>query len=73
MNRNDRKIMKLEIEIDRIIAGGKTNHILHLLLSIFTGGLWLIIWLLVSASNDVSGKVKRLEKQIIKLENENEC
>lgn len=22
-----------------------TNHILHLLLSILTGGLWLIIWL----------------------------
>ena len=22
-----------------------TNHILHLLISVFTGGLWLIVWL----------------------------
>jgi hypothetical protein len=25
-----------------------TNHILHLLLTIVTGGLWLIIWILIS-------------------------
>ena len=29
----------------------KTNHILHLLLSLVTGGLWLIVWLLVADSN----------------------
>lgn len=29
----------------------KTNHILHLLLSVLTGGLWLAIWLLVAISN----------------------
>lgn len=29
----------------------KTNHILHLILSIVTGGLWLVIWLLVGMSN----------------------
>lgn len=23
------------------------NHILHLLLSVFTGGLWLVVWLLL--------------------------
>jgi hypothetical protein len=28
-----------------------TNHILHLLLSIFTGGLWLIVWLIVANGN----------------------
>lgn len=27
------------------------NHILHLLLSIVTAGLWLIVWLLLSMSN----------------------
>jgi hypothetical protein len=26
-----------------------TNHVLHLLLTICTAGLWLIIWVLVSA------------------------
>jgi hypothetical protein len=29
----------------------QTNHVLHLLLSIVTGGLWLIVWLLVADSN----------------------
>lgn len=29
----------------------QTNHILHLLLSILTAGLWLIVWLLVADSN----------------------
>jgi len=27
------------------------NHILHLLLSVFTCGIWLIIWLLCAISN----------------------
>ena len=25
-----------------------TNHVLHLLLSIVTGGLWIIVWILLS-------------------------
>ena len=25
-----------------------TNHLLHLFLTLFTGGLWLIIWILCS-------------------------
>lgn len=29
----------------------KTNHVLHLLLTIITGGLWIIVWILVSISN----------------------
>jgi hypothetical protein len=29
----------------------KTNHILHLLLSVFSMGFWLPVWLLVSVSN----------------------
>ena len=26
----------------------KTNHILHLLLSVITGGLWIIPWIVIS-------------------------
>lgn len=26
----------------------KPNHILHLLLTVFTAGIWLIMWLLIS-------------------------
>ena len=28
-----------------------TNHILHLLLTLLTGGLWLIIWILCAIVN----------------------
>jgi len=34
----------------------KTNHVLHLILSICTGGLWIIIWILVSMQNDMHNK-----------------
>ena len=29
----------------------KTNHILHLILTILTAGLWLIVWVIVASSN----------------------
>lgn len=35
-------------EKDVILRRKSTNHILHLLLSIITGGFWLIIWFLLS-------------------------
>jgi len=31
----------------RLFIAPKPNHILHLLLSIFTLGIWLIVWLLI--------------------------
>ena len=34
-----------------IIANNKTNHILHLVLTILTGGLWVIVWLFIGISN----------------------
>jgi len=37
-------------EDDRMVLAEKpsTNHLLHLILTIFTAGLWLIPWVLVS-------------------------
>jgi hypothetical protein len=32
-----------------IVKGHRTNHILHLILSIITLGVWLIVWILVAA------------------------
>jgi len=29
----------------------KTNHILHLLLSIITAGIWLVVWVLIADQN----------------------
>lgn len=38
--------------IDKIeILQKQTSHVLHLLLSLITAGLWLPIWLLVACSN----------------------
>ena len=31
-----------------IVRGKKPNHVLHLLLSIITAGLWLIVWIIVA-------------------------
>ena len=33
---------------DVLVRRKGTNHILHLLLTVLTGGLWLIVWILVS-------------------------
>lgn len=35
----------------------RTNHILHLLLTVFTLGLWGIVWIIVAAVNAGSGQV----------------
>ncbi|MHB2246694.1 hypothetical protein ACX64O_07430 [Pseudomonas fitomaticsae] len=40
----------------------KTNHILHVIMTVLTGGLWLIVWLVVASSNQ--GHNKKLDKQI---------
>ena len=45
----------------------KTSHILHLILSIVTAGLWIVIWLLVGISNanenaKIDGKIKKGKK-----------
>ena len=45
----------------------RVNHILHLLLSVFTGGLWLIVWafLIIFSSNKatciICGKKNRVK------------
>lgn len=35
---------------DVLAVSNSVNHVLHLLLSILTGGLWLLVWLLMAAS-----------------------
>jgi hypothetical protein len=32
-----------------VITGHPVNHVLHLLLTVCTGGLWVVVWILVSA------------------------
>ena len=42
----------------------KTSHVLHLLLSIITVGIWIIIWVLVTISN--SSENAKIDRQIKK-------
>ncbi|HIF60276.1 MAG TPA: hypothetical protein EYQ26_12435, partial [Rhodospirillales bacterium] len=35
----------------------KTNHILHLLLSFFTIGIWIIFWMMIASSNTTNRNV----------------
>lgn len=55
--------LTLELEDARLkLDKTGTSHILHLLLSLISGGLWLLPWLIISASN--GSQRKALEKQI---------
>lgn len=42
----------------------KTSHLLHLVLSILTFGIWVLIWILVAASN--GSENARIDKNIAK-------
>ena len=38
----------------------KTSHVLHLLLSVFTLGIWVPVWIIVTLSNAIErGKIDR--------------
>jgi len=51
-----------------LVKGNRTNHVLHLILTIITLGIWAIVWILVAVlggekrmvvSVDPEGKVRR--------------
>lgn len=42
----------------------KTSHVLHLILSLVTAGIWVIMWVLVAISN--SSENARIDRQIMK-------
>lgn len=43
----------------------KTNHVLHLLLSLITAGMWIPIWILVAVSNSLENI--RIDRKIKKM------
>ena len=57
--------MIMNLEIDKF----KTNHILHLILSLFTAGFWLIIWAIVAASNTNEANKIRTKNGIAEEQN----
>lgn len=44
----------------------RTSHLLHLVLSIITAGLWVPVWLLVTISN--ANERQKAERRIRKME-----
>ena len=55
-----------EIEVTKLaIQDQKVSHILHLILSVITMGLWVVIWLIVTAS--ASMERNRLKTQLKRL------
>lgn len=58
----NRKIFKLDEKLKKY----KTSHILHLLLSVLTAGLWIAVWLLVTISN--ANERQKINAEIDKLE-----
>lgn len=44
----------------------RTNHLLHLVLSIITAGFWVPVWLLVTISN--ANERQKAERRIRKME-----
>ena len=50
-------------EADQKADQKKTNHILHLLLSIVTSGWWMPIWMLIAISNGAQNSLRLKERQ----------
>ena len=42
-----------------LVRGHRVNHVLHLLISVFTLGLWVIVWLLVAITGGERRKTIR--------------
>jgi len=50
------------------LSNNKINHILHLVLSIVTGGLWLVVWVMLGltkkSDESIIAKIDKLEDKI---------
>ena len=61
--KSKRREIELELrQVERELDTIKVNHILHLILSIITAGVWLIIWLFIAM--DVNSKRNVVEQKI---------
>jgi len=47
-NQEDRQRQINLAEAQGILEESRTNHILHLILSLLTGGVWIIVWILIA-------------------------
>jgi hypothetical protein len=64
LKRHQREIRLEVLEAERLLDEAKTNHVLHLLLSILTFGIWIIVWIVLAYLNSVKrSRLKTLISQ----------
>lgn len=61
------RMMEMQHNAAKIVMF-KTNHVLHLLLSLISAGIWIPVWLIVTLSNAIerakaNSKIKKLMEQ----------
>ncbi len=54
--------MKTQAQLMARYQKHHTSHVLHLLLSVITAGLWIPVWMLVAISN--ANERQKIEKQL---------
>jgi len=72
-----KNVQEIEYEIEatkKDIDNQKVNHILHFLLSLFTAGIWLVVWFIIALSvsstkSELNKKLKKLYEEKAKFEN----
>ncbi len=57
MTKNELKAHKRTIELElkkaeRDYENSKTNHILHAIISIFSIGAWVVVWIIIALTNN---------------------
>jgi hypothetical protein len=45
-----------------LVKGSRVNHILHLLLTVFTLGLWIIVWALLALTGGEKRRMYRVDE-----------
>ena len=62
-----KKERMLEIELKEIkINNTKTNHWLHIFMTLLTGGVWVFIWIIMGIVNTRKRKELRSEVEVLK-------
>jgi len=72
MNKQEINVKLRKLEID--LQNNKINHVLHLILTVLTGGLWVVVWILIAlfkpSDESILNKIAGLEGQLTRLDKE---
>lgn len=65
-----RRNIRLDVDkMERAYAGLETNHVLHAIISIFTVGMWVLVWVVLFLANNDNRKklAKKLDESRLAL------